>query len=117
MTRMVAMIFMVGSVSAGCASLYTPSSVRSIGPNLYSLSMNVYDARGGEAGAQDRALIEAKDYCTHLGEQLTTSMYAAGQLGPATEQGSSGTLEMRFRCSGGSQEGMGADTRLPGEHY
>jgi len=118
MTRKVAIALMVGLVPVGCGSLYAPSSVRSIGPNMYTISANVYETRGGEAGAQAHALTEAKDYCTHLGEQLTTSMYAAGQLGPPTEPGSSGTIELRFRCSeGGSQTGMGDDTRLPGEHY
>lgn len=78
---------------AGCAA---PSQVIQVQPGVYSLSLGAMGIEGGEAGARNKALTAASNYCAGLGQKL--SVQSQDSHGPVEWGSAAGSSTVVFRC-------------------
>ncbi|GJL77012.1 MAG: hypothetical protein NPINA01_00010 [Nitrospinaceae bacterium] len=75
----------------GCAQ---SSGVLKIGPDTYTVSVDVHPARGGEPEARRRALTEANQYCSGIKKEILVSDIASSQ----SIHSSGGIVQVMFAC-------------------
>jgi hypothetical protein len=77
----------------GCAA---PPQVVQINPGIYSLSVGALGIEGGEAGARNKALAAASNYCAGHKQQL--SVQTIDGAGPVEWGSAAGSATVIFQC-------------------